>query len=49
MTPLRPYVEGAHHAPLDQRRIEWRFELREKLLALGFCELRCGHTYLLWL
>jgi hypothetical protein len=37
-------IEGAHHAPLDQRRIERRFELREKLLALGFCELCCGHT-----
>ena len=37
-------VEGAHHAPLDQRRIERRFELREELLALGFRKLRCGHT-----
>jgi hypothetical protein len=44
MTPLRPSVEGAHHAPLDQRRIERRFELREELLALGFRKLRCGHT-----
>jgi hypothetical protein len=40
---------GAHYTPLDQRRIERRFELREELLALGFCELCCGHTYLLWL
>src|ERR1019366_43325 len=37
-------VEGAHHAPLDQRRIERRFELREELLALGFRKLCCGHT-----
>jgi len=35
---------GAHHAPLDERRIERRFELREEPLALGFCKLRCGHT-----
>ena len=39
---------GAHHAPLDQRRIERRFELREELLALGFCKLRCGHTSPPW-